>query len=169
MTSLAELYTTNAQSYAVLANLRDLGHATRLSFELGQIAGTAEWTLYNWLSTETKETYNSILQEENFWTGGGGGENVPVDRSVTSGADVERVVLVVLQLMRITRILLTHRQDLTRCCRHFRSWTELEKSTRERSCRLVVLEFEEEVECCAQSQDEMNWLQVAVCEVRGHL
>ena len=87
-----------------------------------------------------------------------GSENVPVDRSVTSGADVERVVLVVLQLMRITRILLTHRQDLARRRRHFRSWTEFEESARKRRCCLVVLELEEEVECCAQRQYEMNWL-----------
>ena len=64
MTSLSELYSTNAQSYAVLANLRDLGHATRLSFKLGQIAGTAEWTLNNWLSTETKEIYKAIKEKK---------------------------------------------------------------------------------------------------------
>ena len=64
---------------------------------------------------------------------------------------------------------MTLRVCSTHLLRHFRSGSELEESARERRARLVVLEFEEEVERRAQRQDQVHRLQIAVREVGGHL
>ena len=36
-------------------------------------------------------------------------------------------------------------------------------------CVCVAADLVEEVECSAQSEDEVHWLQVTVCEVGSHL
>jgi len=48
-------------------------------------------------------------------------------------------------------------------------WTEFQETRRKGSGRSEVLQFEEEVESGSQRQDQVNRLEVAVCEVGSHL
>lgn len=46
---------------------------------------------------------------------------------------------------------------------------QLEQATSKAGGRLEVSQFEEEVQSRAQHQHHVDWLQVTVCEISGHL
>jgi hypothetical protein len=71
--TLSELNGANSQAYCILADLSCLCDPTFLATELRKVAGAAKWTLNNRLAT--------------------------VNGHVRCGANVERIILVVLELV----------------------------------------------------------------------
>ena len=65
--------------------------------------------------------------------------------------------------------LLSYLQNLPNLLRHLRLWPQLEQPPREAPARLEVLQLEEEVAGRPEREHLMDWLEVAVGEVCGHL
>lgn len=141
--SSSELDWTDAQTNAILPNLSNLSDMADLTFELGLIAGSTQWTLDHRFSS--------------------------VDWGVGGGTDVERIVLVVLQLVGVRRCLLASGQDLSGLLRNVWLRSEFQETRCERRGRLEVLEFEEQVQSGSQSQDQVDRLEITMGKVGGHL
>jgi len=67
-------------------------------------------------------------------------------------------MLIVLQLVLISRILLTRRQDLTHLCRDVGLGAQVDEASRERGRRFKVLHLVKETDGGTQGKHEMHWL-----------
>jgi hypothetical protein len=141
--NLSELDWAYAESNTIFANLCHLCHPANLTLELWQIASPTEWALCYWLAT--------------------------VDWNIGGSADVKWVVLIVLQVVFVNWILFTCSKDLTSLLSYLWFRPQLKKPPSKGCGCFVVLQLEEEVQGCPQSEDQVDRLQVAVGEVGRHL
>lgn len=124
---------TYSQSNRILTDLSYLTNITQNSFEFRQVAGTAQRTL--------------LLRF------------APVYRRVRMTAQIEWIVLVVMQLNIVRQIGIAGLQDFPSLLRDFRSRTQFQKSFGERSCGFIVFELEKHVQSGPEGQDLMDGLQ----------
>lgn len=94
---------------------------------------------------------------------------VPVNWNVRGSANIERIVLVVADLVGVRGCSFARGQDLSRLLGHFGIRAELEESLSKHHGRLEVLQLEEEIECRAQCEDLVDGLEIAVRKVRSQL
>ena len=92
-----------------------------------------------------------------------------VDGNKASPADVEGIVLVVLELVLVRRVFVAGLQDLPGLLGHVRLRSELQQSPSETAGGFVVLQPEEEVEGGPEGEHLVDGLEIAVGEVGRHL
>ena len=92
-----------------------------------------------------------------------------VDGRVRSPADIEGIVLIVVERHGVGGTPLAGLKDFSGFSPNVRFGSQLEESLSEGSRRSIILQLEAGVERQLESQHEMHRLQIAVGEVGGHL
>ena len=107
---LSELNCANAQADRIFADLRHFSHPANLALKLRQIGSATQRTLNHWLTPAKQNNSNKACNKmpnaiSKII------DNKPVNWHIRRGAYLKRIMLIVLDLMRVRRSLFARSQN----------------------------------------------------------